>query len=89
MARGFAFQSWQRAEEGRNRPDGGRQANHQSGAAIEAAPYLHPKLSATAVYATGEDFASMLDRAIERSGKVREVKQIELRAQRVGDSDGR
>jgi hypothetical protein len=29
------------------------------------------------VFPAGENFASMLDRAIERSGKVREVKQIE------------
>lgn len=38
-------------------------------AAIEAAPYLHPKLSATAVL-RADDFATRLERAIERSGKV-------------------
>ena len=37
-------------------------------AAIEAAPYLHPKLSVSA-NVTSNDFATMLDRAIERSGK--------------------
>jgi hypothetical protein len=37
-------------------------------AAIEAAPYVHSKLSAVAVgHMTGNDFASALDRAIERS----------------------
>jgi hypothetical protein len=37
-------------------------------AAIEAAPYKHPKLSATAVgHFEGKDFATQLDRAIERS----------------------
>jgi hypothetical protein len=36
-------------------------------AAIEAAPYIHPKLSATAVL-TPEDFATRLERAILRSG---------------------
>jgi hypothetical protein len=35
-------------------------------AAIEAAPYVHPKLSATAVL-TSEDFADRLERAILRS----------------------
>jgi hypothetical protein len=37
-------------------------------AAIEAAPYKHPKLSAAAIaHFEGKDFASQLDRAIERS----------------------
>ena len=45
-------------------------------AAIEALPYEKPRLAVTANI-TGADFASMLDRAIERSGKGREVKQIE------------
>jgi hypothetical protein len=37
-------------------------------AAIEAAPYVHSKLSAVAVgHMSGEDFASRLERAIERS----------------------
>jgi hypothetical protein len=35
-------------------------------AAIEAAPYVHPKLSATAVL-TSEDFGDRLERAILRS----------------------
>jgi hypothetical protein len=37
-------------------------------AAIEAAPYRHPKLSAAAVgHFNGQSFAEMLDRCIERS----------------------
>ena len=38
-------------------------------AAIEAAPYVHPKLSATALL-VGGDFADRLDRAIERSRRI-------------------
>jgi len=45
-------------------------------AAIEAAPYLHPKLSATAIL-TPDDFATRLDRAIARSGL--ELELIEAR----------
>ena len=45
--------------------------------AIEALPFESPKLSATAVFPAGENFASILDRAIERSGRAQEVKQIE------------
>jgi hypothetical protein len=48
-------------------------------AAIEALPYEKPRLAVTAIVDRA-DFAEMLDRAIERSGKgaeVREVKQIE------------
>lgn len=46
-------------------------------AASEAAPYVHPKLGAVATMnLTGDDFAAMLDRAIERSGLWREVKQL-------------
>jgi hypothetical protein len=37
-------------------------------AAIEALPFESPKLSATAVFPAGEDFASRLERTIERSG---------------------
>jgi hypothetical protein len=36
-------------------------------AAIEALPFEAPKLSATAVFAAGEDFASRRERAIFRS----------------------
>jgi len=36
-------------------------------AAIEAAPYCHPSLKATAVIVGGEEFAAKLERAIERS----------------------
>jgi hypothetical protein len=36
-------------------------------AAIEAAPYQHPQLRATAVVIGGGDFAQRLERAIERS----------------------
>ena len=45
-------------------------------AAIEAAPYLHPRLAVTAVV-DGGDFAARLERAIERSGKVINGKAIE------------
>ncbi len=47
-------------------------------AATDAAQYRHPKLGAIAdTNISGETFAAMFDRAIERSGKGREVKQIE------------
>jgi len=47
-------------------------------AAIEAIPHEHPRLGAVATTSiSGNDFAAMLDRAIERSGKTRELKQIE------------
>jgi hypothetical protein len=36
-------------------------------AAIEATPYFHPKLSATAIIPGGEGFARRLGEAIERS----------------------
>jgi hypothetical protein len=36
-------------------------------AAIEAAPYAHAQLKATAVIVGGADFAAQLERAIERS----------------------
>ena len=39
-------------------------------AAVEAAPYIHPKLSATAILEAG-DLAERLERAIERSGKAK------------------
>jgi hypothetical protein len=47
-------------------------------AAIEALPHEHPRLGAIATASmNGQDFASLLERAIERSGKERELKQIE------------
>jgi hypothetical protein len=46
-------------------------------AAEAAAQYRHPKLGAIATTSmNGRDFASLLERAIERSNGVREVKQI-------------
>jgi hypothetical protein len=46
-------------------------------AAIEAMPHEHPRLGAVAVgYLSGDDFASRLGRAIERSSK---IKLIELK----------
>jgi hypothetical protein len=43
-------------------------------AAIEALPHEHPRLGAVAIGSmNGEDFAAMLERAIERSGKARET----------------
>jgi hypothetical protein len=48
-------------------------------AAEYALQHEHPKLGAIATAnLTGADFASMLERAIERSGKGQEVKQIDL-----------
>lgn len=47
-------------------------------AAIEAMPHEHPRLGAVAFgHMNGEDFGAMLERAIERSGKAQEMKQIE------------
>jgi len=41
-------------------------------AAIEAAPYEHPKLTAVAVgHLTGEDFYNRLERAIEVSNRAK------------------
>jgi hypothetical protein len=51
-------------------------------AAIEAAPYFHPKLSATAILAQA-DFAAQLERAIARSGM--RPKLIEAQAQPADD----
>jgi hypothetical protein len=46
--------------------------NTRMRAAIEAAPYEHPKLSAVAVGTlTSQDFASRLDRALERSDRAK------------------
>jgi hypothetical protein len=40
-------------------------------AAIDAAPYFHPRLSAMAVASmSGKDFAAQLERAIQRSGRL-------------------
>jgi hypothetical protein len=44
-------------------------------AAMAALPFESPKLSAMAIVERS-DFATMLDRAIERSGKGAEVKQL-------------
>jgi hypothetical protein len=50
-------------------------------AAIEALQHEHPRLGAVAIGSmNGQDFASLLERAIARSNKEREVKQIEGRA---------
>jgi hypothetical protein len=47
-------------------------------AAVECAPYVHPKLTAVVTTSmNGQDFARMLERAIERSQAP--LKQIELR----------
>src|SRR5262245_3919067 len=57
----------------------------QMKAAVEVLPYENPKLSAVAVgYMTGEDFASQLDRAIERSNgaKFIEARVIEVDRER-------
>jgi hypothetical protein len=46
--------------------------------AVEALPFEAPKLSAVATTTmNGQDFASLLERAIERSSRAREVKLIE------------
>jgi hypothetical protein len=53
----------------------------QFAAAKEALPFEEPKLGAMAVGSiSGQDFATLLDRAIRASGKDHEVKQIEARA---------
>jgi hypothetical protein len=47
-------------------------------AAEQALPHEHPRLGAIATASmNANSFAAMLERAIERSGKEREVKQIE------------
>jgi|SRR5690242_14100124 hypothetical protein len=52
--------------------------SQQFRAAKEALPFEEPKLGAMAVGSiSGQDFASLLDRAIRASGKEVEVKQIE------------
>src|SRR4029077_17377471 len=53
-------------------------------AAIEALPFEQPKLTAVATTTmNGADFATMLDRAIERSGQAKAIKQIELACEEV------
>ena len=48
-------------------------------AATEAAQYMHPKLGAVATLSMdGKDFASMLERAVERSGQASAMRQIDL-----------
>jgi hypothetical protein len=51
-------------------------------AAAEAAQYMHPKLTATAIVGGG-DFAQQLERAVLRSAKIIDVKPIELEAKPV------
>ena len=48
-------------------------------AAMAALPHEHQKFGAVAtVSMNGDDFAALLERSIERSGKTAEVRQIEL-----------
>jgi hypothetical protein len=55
--------------------------SQQFRAAKEALPFEEPKLGAMAVGSmSGQDFASLLERAIRASGKEAEVKQIEAKA---------
>jgi hypothetical protein len=56
-------------------------------AAIEALPHEHPRLGAIATASmNGQDFASLLERAIRASNKEAEVKQIEAQATEIGKS---
>jgi hypothetical protein len=48
-------------------------------AAIEAAPYVHPKFALVATVPASGDFSAMLDRAIAASQAVREPKLIEAK----------
>jgi hypothetical protein len=56
--------------------DAGQPMHRRLRAAIECAPYCHPKLSVTATVG-GKDFAAQLERAIERSGKVVVIEAVE------------
>ena len=49
---------------------------------MAALPFESPKLSAMAIVERS-DFATMLDKAIERSGKSAEVKQLTAQPERV------
>ena len=55
-------------------------------AAVEAAPYVHPKLSVS-TNLTPEDFASRLERAIARSG-VRLIEHDASEGQPEGSAQG-
>jgi hypothetical protein len=46
-------------------------------AARECAPYVHPKLSTTAVLIDGGSFAERLQRSIERTQKVLDLQAVE------------
>lgn len=49
--------------------------------------YKYPKFGAVAIGSiSGQDFATMLERAIRASGKASEVKQIEAQATEIGKS---
>jgi hypothetical protein len=52
-----------------------------------ALQHEHPKLGAIATASmSGQDFASLLEKAIARSQRGAEVKQIEARATEIGKS---
>ena len=56
-------------------------------AAMAALQHEHPKLTAMAVNSmNGQTLAALLDKAIERSGRMREVKRIELSAEPSDDT---
>jgi hypothetical protein len=57
-------------------------------AAIEAAPYVHPKLSATAII-QGGDFAERLERAVARSRAALDDNTITLPTHSEQAEDGR
>jgi len=55
-------------------------------AAIEALQHEHPRLQATATTnMSGQDFASVLERAIQRSSSGKPIKLIEAQAIQIGD----
>jgi len=71
--------------QGRYRP-----TSMQLRAAIERLPFERPKLGVVAIgRMNGEDFVSMLERAIECSGKAREIKQIEAARTQAGGTAAR